>query len=163
MGLEGWGQAGAKQFGGVQIFDAERGSLVRSIAEEEPTTFVGYSHDGKLVASSSNAGPVRLWDTATGEVARIFRGAKAAFSPDGGSIACASMEWNTQKTEAWGKVNLYDLKTARLIKTFTTEKPTVIGWLLSVAFSPDGRRLAATAGTEPSPCGASPPASSKRL
>ena len=112
MGLEGWGQGGAKQFGGVQIFDAEHGSLVRSIAEEEPTTFVGYSRDGKLVASSSNGGPVQLWDTATGEVARIFRGAKAAFSPDGGSIACASMEWNTQKTEAWGKVNLYDLKTA---------------------------------------------------
>lgn len=142
VGISAWGQGGAKEAGGVQIFDAERGVLVRSIADDKPTTLVSYSIDGKFVASASNGGPVKLWDAATGELARIFPGTTAAFAPSDGAIACASTEWKKGHKEGLGKVTLFDLKTASILKSFVSESPTATSWLLQLAFSQDGRLLA---------------------
>ena len=93
-GITRWGPfggSGGKQSGGVQFWDVERASLIRSISDEKPVTFVRYSGNGKYLATSSNEGPVKLWDVATGELMRIFLGlSQAAFSPDGEAIACQS-------------------------------------------------------------------------
>jgi WD40 repeat protein len=142
-GIEQWAQGGGKEAGGVQILDAVTGTIVQSTADDKTTTFVRYSVDGKFVASSSNMGPVKLWDAKTGELARLFRGTTAAFSPKGDTIACTWTEWKKGEPEGLGTVNLYDLKTAKLVRLFACEKPTATVWLLSVAFSPDGRWLAA--------------------
>ena len=93
-GITEWGPfggKGGKVSGGVQFWDVERASLVRSISDDKPVTFVRYSVDGKYLATSSNDGPVKLWDVATGELIRIFPGLSGAdFSPDGETIACQS-------------------------------------------------------------------------
>lgn len=133
---------GAEVAGGIEIRDVARGAIVRSIKDDRPTTFVAYSPDGKYIASSSNSGPVRLWDAATGELGRVFPGTKCAFSPDGRTIACASMDVSGDK-QLLAKVDLYDLASAALVKSLVSERATQTSWLLSVAFSPKGRLLAA--------------------
>jgi WD40 repeat protein len=115
---------------------------VRSVVDDQPTTFVAYSVDGKYVASSSNMGPVRLWDSATGEFARVFPGTRCTFSPDGRTIACTSVEPAGEKN-LLAKVNLYDLASASPVKSLVSEKATATSWLLGIAFSPSGRLLAA--------------------
>ncbi|MFO1093091.1 MAG: hypothetical protein U0992_07230 [Planctomycetaceae bacterium] len=133
---------GAEVAGGIEIRDVARGAIVRSIKDDRPTTFVAYSPDGKYIASSSNSGPVRLWDAATGELGRVFPGTKCAFSPDGRTIACASIDVSGDK-QLLAKVDLYDLASAALVKSLVSERATQTSWLLSVAFSPKGRLLAA--------------------
>ena len=82
-GITEWGRyggRGGKESGGVQFWDVERSCLVRSISDDKPVTFVRYSVDGKYLATSSNDGPVKLWDVATGELTRIFPGATEPIS-----------------------------------------------------------------------------------
>jgi hypothetical protein len=145
-GITEWGPhggKGGKESGGVQFWDVERAALVRSISDDEPTTFIRYSLDGKHLATSSNAGPVKLWDVATGKLARIFPArSKADFSPDGKTIACVSQAPRDDKTI--GRVDLYDLQKGSLVKSFASEKGASASWLLCVAFSPNGRLLAAS-------------------
>jgi len=145
-GITEWGPfggSGGKPSGGVQFWDVERASLVRSISDDKPVTFVAYSIDGKYLATSSNEGPVKLWDVATGELTRIFPGrSRASFSPDGQTIACPSAASFTSKTI--GRVALFNLRDGALVKSFTSEKGASASWLLCVTFSPDGRLLTAS-------------------
>jgi outer membrane lipoprotein-sorting protein/Tol biopolymer transport system component len=145
-GITEWGPfggSGGKPSGGVQFWDVERASLLRSITDDKPITFVAYSSNGKYLATSSNEGPVKLWDAATGELTRIVPGLfRASFSPDGKTIACASATSSADKTV--GKVDLYNLQDGSLVRSFTSEKGASTSNLLWVTFSPDGRLLAAS-------------------
>lgn len=144
-GIAEWGPyggSGETPSGGVQFWDVERARLVREIADEKPVTFVRYSIDGRFLATSSNEGPVKLWDASTGELTRIFPGRlRADFSPDGTAIACPSAARPADKNV--GRVDLYDLRDGSLVKSFSSEKGPSASWLLWVRFSPDGRLLAA--------------------
>ncbi len=138
-----YGGSGGKVSGGVQFWNIEQASLVRSIADDKPVTFLRYSDDGKYLATSSNEGPLKLWDPTTGGLVRIFPGrGPAGFSPDGETIACASQAPSSDK--AIGRVALYRLKDGSLVRTFASEKAVSPSYLLWVTFSPDGRLLAGT-------------------
>lgn len=145
-GIAEWGPFGGnggKQSGGVQFWDVERASLLRTLSDDKPITFVTYSSNGKYLATSSNEGPVKLWDVATGELTRIFPGFfQADFSPDGKTIACQVATSFADKTI--GRVDLYDLRDGSLVKSFTSDKGASASNLLCVKFSPDGHLLAAS-------------------
>jgi outer membrane lipoprotein-sorting protein len=145
-GITEWGRyggRGGKPSGGVQFWDADNASLVRSIADDKPVTFLKYSVDGKFLATSSNEGPVKLWNAATGELIRMIPGlAGADFSPDGQTIACVSVAPSGGNTIS--TVELYKLADGSLLKSLTSEKGATASTVLSVTFSPDGRFLAAT-------------------
>ena len=145
-GITQWGPHGGRggeESGGVQFWNVEQASLVRSISEDKPVTFIRYSVDGKYLATSSNEGPVRLWDVETGELTRIFHGRfRADFSPDGEAIACPSAASSADKTI--GKVDLFSLRDGSLVKSFASVKGASASWLLCVTFSPDGHLLAAS-------------------
>jgi hypothetical protein len=145
-GITEWGPyggRGGKVAGGVQLWDVEQSRLVRSIADDKPVTFLAYSSDGKSLATSSNEGPVKLWDTATGELVRMFPGRPgASFSPDGNAIAFVSIASSRDKTI--GRVDLHNIGDGSLVKSFASEKGESTSYLLSVTFSPDGRLLAAS-------------------
>jgi len=154
-GITQWGPyggSGGKESGGVQFWDVERATLVRSIGDDKPVTFVGYSVDGKYLATSSNEGPIKLWNVATGELTRIFPGlATADFSPDDKTIACQVAA--TAPDLSIGRVALFDLRdgslvksfaSESLVKSFASEKGPRASYLLSVRFSPNGRFLAAS-------------------
>jgi WD40 repeat protein len=143
-GIAEWGPHGGRggqMAGGVQLWNVDQGTLVRTIVDDKPTTWLRCSPDGELLATSSNEGPVKLWNLATGRLVRLLPGRRGDFSPDGRTIACISTQPSADKMS--GRVELYNIPDGTLEKTFSSEPGAAASWLLCVAFSPDGGRLAA--------------------
>jgi WD40 repeat protein len=96
---------------------------------------MAFSPDGRLLASSSIDGTIRLSDVATGWVVQeLSTGAgpttvPLAFSPDGETLAAGG---------ASGAVNLWVVKTGQPKEPLRWH----LGFVHAVAFSPDGRWLA---------------------
>src|SRR5688500_2755691 len=105
---------------------------------------VAFSPDGARVLSGSSDQTAKLWDAATGQLIRTFTGhvdldwvGPVAFSPDGARVLAGSFRlgggnnlWNVM-------VQLWDVATGRLIRTFAGSGAIVH----SLAFSPDGARV----------------------
>jgi len=99
---------------------------------------VAFSPDGKLVAAGTRYGPVKVWDSQSGDEVATLKGHTAdvwavAFSHDGKTLASGNGDWDRP-----GDIRLWDTstwkETARLAHT---------GEVLSLAFSPKARVLAA--------------------
>jgi WD40 repeat protein/serine/threonine protein kinase len=129
----------------VKIWDVESRAEVFTLRGHPGSVFsVFFSLDGRRLASLGNSdSAVRVWDLPTGrrgELAPRFslghqsNGAwSAAFSPDGQSLAVAG-------STADGVVRVYDLTTGELRHPLQGHIDRVV----SVAYSPDGRRLVST-------------------
>jgi WD40 repeat protein len=114
----------------VRVWDAETGTLIRTLREHEgEVKSVSFSGDGRLVASGSADRTVRVWHAETGKPLRTLRGHGSAvrsvsFSPDGRRLASGSED---------GTIRVWDVLDGALLATlFATEE----GW---AAFTPDGR------------------------
>ena len=95
---------------------------------------VAFSPDGRVLATASSDGTIKLWEVLTGGLHSIFRGYSGlvlnmAFSPDGRVLASASND---------GIVRLWEIATGGLYRILTGHSDSV----LNVVFSPDGTALA---------------------
>ena len=112
------------------------------IAHTDYITSVAYSPDGTTFASYCQDGTIILRDTEnfehrttiTGHISGFPRIPRIAFSPDGKTIVSGSKD----KT-----LRLWDTTTGRNIKSFVGH----IGPVISIDFSPDGRKIASSGGT----------------
>jgi WD40 repeat protein len=128
--------------GNVKLWDAATGREIRTFSGyTNNVSFVGFSHDGRQILSSSRYGKVSLWDMATGREIRILSSNKGlgnvysvTFSPDG---------WKMLSVDStFGEATIWDCATGREMRTIELN-PTleISGIVYSVAFSPDGKQI----------------------
>lgn len=145
-GIMEWGKfggRGGKVSGGVEFWDVEQGTLIRTVTDDSPTVDLVFSPNGMFVATTPNQGSIKVWDVATGSLVRIVPGLScASFSPDSESIACVA----GAKASALqvGIVDLYRLQDGEKLRTLIAPAGTSNSHQLHVAFSPDGRYVTAS-------------------
>jgi WD40 repeat protein/energy-coupling factor transporter ATP-binding protein EcfA2 len=138
--------------GEVMVWDTGTGHVIRALGTGDPAhTAAVYglalSPDATLAVSGDLNGTVTLWDVTTGAEKVHFQGHQnsvlsAAFSPDGQTFATSSGEVQQARTGTDNTIRLWDVATGAEIREFVGHVSAV--W--SVAFSPDGTRLASSSG-----------------
>jgi WD40 repeat protein/serine/threonine protein kinase len=122
----------------VQIRETATGEPVRTFRGHKGMVIcVAFSPDGRHLGSGDSEGITILWDLATGEQTRTFLAHAGsvfglAFNPSGSRLATASLD---ELVTFRGEVRIWDVHSGH-------EAITLPGQL-TVAFSPDGNRLAA--------------------
>ncbi len=131
---------------GIYVVDASTGNAVLSFQGLGNWMHaVAFSPDGKLLATGGGSGEVDLWSLDTGQRIQGFQGfssiSDVTFSPDGQTIAAAGIVDQRNAEEA--KVEWWDLGSGRTLYQWATSlgKKT---WMTSVAFSEDGKTIAAS-------------------
>jgi WD40 repeat protein len=140
----------ANQEGNTVIYDAQTGSQLQTLETGSYVDAVAFSHDGRYLATAN--GDIMFWDLKTGLKAKTLKGHRSSvinisFSPDGGFLASASRD----KT-----ARVWNVETGETIKVFETQTPIRVSYspkpvewkmpVTGVAFSPDGKMLAAATG-----------------
>jgi len=145
----------------AKLWDSATGTELRAFkGHGGNVNSVAFSPDGSRIASGSDDRTVKLWDTATGQELFALRGHgdrvwSVAFSPDGRRVASGSLDktvkiWDTAtgkellslKSHAGRVLGMGHSPVGRMIpgtRAFASDP----GDISSVAFSPDGNRLAA--------------------
>jgi WD40 repeat protein len=143
-----WGNVPA-----IKLWDVGSGTLLRSLSGGKGYLFfsLAFSPDGKTLASGSADETVKLWDVATGTLLRTISGPEGdvdsvAFSPDGRMIAAA--RGPVPGTKDYNAVQLWDAATGTLVRSLSgyTNDNVCQRWVMSAAFSPDGKTLACGSG-----------------
>jgi WD40 repeat protein len=129
----------------AKILDAESGTeLVSLIGHSESMTSFAFSPDGKRIATGSGDRTAKVWDTKSGKELMTLRGhydpvTSVAFSPDGRRIATAG---GGKNPKVWDAESGTELVSLRGHLPYLTRVDLRHGGVISVAFSPDGRRIA---------------------
>jgi WD40 repeat protein/serine/threonine protein kinase len=124
--------ASASADGTIKIWESATGKELLSM-DDGVVFSVAFSPDGQRLASGSGS-DTKIWDSATGKVLLDLGEGTATcvtFSPDGKRLASAHDTGNA------GTLNIWDSATGKLL--FSTDDNDGV---LSVAFSPDGQRMA---------------------
>ena len=100
---------------------------------------LAFSPDGERLASAGGDGAVKVWNSRTGKVIQTLDAhpgcvSSVAFHPDGKHLASVGAD---QQVKVW------DLTTGRQVFAGPCDAVHIIGTAYAVAFSPDGRQLAA--------------------
>ena len=128
--------ASASKDGTVMLWEAETHRRVAVLEHPLWVNSVAFSPDGRALATGSDDGLVRLWNAETGQLIATLRGhadvvESVAFSPRGGLLVSGGKK---------GELIFWDPSAHEELARFYADESKLI-WV--VAFSPDGRLLAA--------------------
>jgi WD40 repeat protein len=140
----------------VRIWETGRWQPIGSWWDHNRGVFsLAFSPDGRRLASVDHSGPIRVWDArnlAETWPASFTEGGLCdlALSPDGTRLALArvSNSIQTDETGKWqtGEVEVCDAASGRVVRRVEQGRQRYdegkTSWLLRLAFSPDGKRLA---------------------
>jgi WD40 repeat protein len=141
----------------IQLWDVANLELRKLTGHEEMVFSLAFSPDGTKLASESGT-TIKIWDIASGQVLRTLTGKNGvsggeglsdlvgynepefsvAFSPNGAVFAVVYSK---------RPIELFDMSTLKLL----AELKTQYSYVISVAFSPDGKLIAAGGGRCPDP------------
>src|SRR5262249_1853206 len=130
----------------VRVWDVETGEEKLKLAGHTGDVYhAAFSPDGKRLASCASDNLVILWDATNGKPLFKLEGhtnrvVTAAVRPDGGRLASAcGTDARNDTTEPGGEVKLWDTATGQEVFSLPPKSATGV---LTIAFSPDGKRLA---------------------
>ena len=129
--------AAGTEDGTVQVWDLKtREPSFTDHVETREVKDIAFSPDGHSLAAVSEGGKTILWDVASGEQTMTFGGLGifVTFSPDGRTVVTSSAD----PPKLAGRVVMWNVADGAPVRTVRSQD-----WVFSVAFSPDGTRLAA--------------------
>jgi len=117
----------------LRIWDAQTGSLLRTMNSSTVIMAIACSADGNLIASGNFDKTIKIWDVRAGLLLRTLKGhsgsvLSVAFSADGKKLLSGGWD-NT--------VRVWDVESGQLLNTLTAHS----GRVSAVAFSPNGKRI----------------------
>jgi WD40 repeat protein len=149
--------ASSSQDGTVKVWDAHSGQVLLALKGTDRGTGdvfdVCFSPDGRRLAACGGGlltepgGVVKVWDSRTGQQILSLQGyvgniRTVCFSPDGTRLASARGWDDLEKNQQFGEVKVWDARTGREVLSLKAHT----GDVMSVCFSPDGKRLASDSG-----------------
>jgi WD40 repeat protein len=145
MGLGSWVPVREET---LELCDTSNGKARHQLKHEGTVMRAAWAPDGSTIAVSTEEAQVYLWDTATGKLRRRWAapaGWSLVFSPDGKTLATGDGDCTVQ---------LWEAVSGRLIRRFgkplERDRPhrLVIAGTTSIAFSPNGKTVAAAVTSE---------------
>jgi len=127
---------GGTQDGKIVLFDMAAKTVSKTVFEEpkNAVTALAYNHKGNWFVSGDSKGNVKIWDTKNYTLLETLEGHRSRiydidFSPDDNLVASSSLD---------GTVRMWDCENINNQPVVLTDHAS---WVLSIAFSPDGKRL----------------------
>jgi WD40 repeat protein len=136
----------------VRLWDVRSGKPGRLLGKHQKRILtLAFSPDGRLVASGGEDPVIHVWDVRDGKEVRKFTGFASAvsclrFSPDGKALAGGMMTQGGALGES--TLYLWDVASGKELVQLDSHE---FSWGTPLAFSPDGKVLAAGGGGEQTP------------